>query len=102
MGFGIELQDEWGGPVESAIDPKNLLDRLLPVTADQSYPALGSIDPYGNTLFNVIQIRLFLLEWKDVVAKVQTPEERDLVAKIESMACRVRDEVHLYLKFIGD
>jgi len=102
MGFDIELQDEWGGTIESIGDPKNLLDKLLPPTADESHPILGAIDSYGNTVFNTVQIRWFLSEWREVLEKAQTEEEKALVARIESMARRVQDEVHLYLKFIGD
>jgi hypothetical protein len=102
MGFGIEVQDEWGGKADSVVDPKNILDRLLPPPGDSTHPMLGSIDPYADTVFNNLQMRWFLSEWAEVSAKAQTPEERELVSKIEAMACRVRDEVHLYLKFIGD
>lgn len=102
MGFGIELQDEWGGKVETAGDPKNILDRLLPVPGDISRPMLGSIDPYANTVFNNMQMKWFLSEWAEVSAKAQTQEEKELVSKVAQMARRVQDEVHLYLKFIGD
>ena len=37
-----------------------------------------------------------------VSAKVLTSENCDLLAAIEKVALRRRDEVHLYLKFIGD
>jgi hypothetical protein len=102
MGLGIELQDEWGGIISSTADPKNLLANLLPPLGDESHPMLGFIDPYGNTTFNNLQINLFLLEWTEVSSRAQSPEERELVSEIEAMAHRVRDEVHHYLKFIGD
>jgi len=102
MGLGIELQDESGGILSSAADPKNLLANLLPPLLDKSSRMLGYIDPYGDTIFNNLQINQFLEEWAPVSSKAQTPEERELVSGIEAMAKRVRDEVHLYLKFVGD
>jgi hypothetical protein len=102
MGFGIEIQDEWGGTVEATGDPKNILDRLLPAPGDFTQPMLGSIDPYANTVFNSIQMKWFLAEWSEISAKVQTAEERELVSKIETMARRIQNEPHMYLKFIGD
>jgi hypothetical protein len=102
VGLGIELQDEFGGTVDSLADPKNLLTRLLPPVLDDSYPMLGSIDRYGDTVFNNLQMKRFLLEWADVVMKAGTSEERDVVQKIGELANRCQQEVHRYLKFIGD
>ena len=102
MGFGVKLQDEWGGLLDAVGDPKNILDRLFPEPGNHQYPMLGSIDPYADTVFNGLQMNWFLAEFADVSAKALTPEERELVAKIEGMAKRARDETHLYLKFIGD
>ena len=101
MGLGIELQDECGATLESVTDPKNLLSRLLP-SNDDAHPTLASIDPYGDTVFNRLQMARFLREWAVISTKALTSEERGLLAAIEKMALRCRDEVHLYLKFIGD
>jgi hypothetical protein len=102
MGLGIELQDERGGILSSTSDPKNLLSNLLPRLSDKSSLMLRYIDPFGDSVFNNLQMDQFLVEWAEVSSKVQTAEERKLVSTIEAMAQRVRDEVHLYLKFIGD
>ena len=67
------------------------------------YPFLASIDPYGDTTFNNLQMPRFLKEWAAVVSqRAKTTEEQALVASVESLARRCRDEVHVYLKFIGD
>jgi hypothetical protein len=63
---------------------------------------LGCIDPYGDTTFNRPQMTLFLAEWIAVSSKAKTTEEKELASCIESMAQHVRDNVHVYLKFIGD
>ena len=102
MGLGIQLQDEWGGQLDMVADPKNFLGQLLPQNDDPLHPMLASIDSYGDTVFNRMQMPRFLSEWLVISVKVQSPEERELVAKIESFARRVQDEVHLYLKVIGD
>jgi hypothetical protein len=74
----------------------------LPEVGGQKQPLLGGIDPYGDTVFNGIQMYRFLREWLEVSAKTSTPEERALVSKIEELAHRCRDEVHLYIRFVGD
>lgn len=102
MGLGIELQDEWGGRLETVIDPKNVLGRLLPQSDDPLRPMLASIDSYGDTIFNRMQMPRFLSEWSEISANAQSSEERELMLKIEALARRVQNEVHLYLKFIGD
>lgn len=102
MGLGIALQDEWGGQLDMVADPKNFLGRLLPQNDDPLHPMLASIDSYGDTVFNRMQMPRFRSEWAEVSAKAQTQEEKELVSKIAEMARRVQDEVHLYLKFIGD
>jgi hypothetical protein len=103
VGFEIQLQDEWGGRIESIADPKSLLADLLPPDEkSDAYPMLAGIDPYGDTIFNPIQIRRFLSEWVGVVSTARTQEGRELVQEIERLARRCSDEVHTYLKFIGD
>lgn len=102
MGLGITLQDEFGAELDTVVDPKNLLGKLLPEYDDPAHPLLASIDFYGDTVFNRVQMDRFLVEWSDVMAKANTSEETALVSAIEGLAHRCRDGVHLYLKFIGD
>ena len=96
------LTDEFGGKIEEIGDPYQLLPPLFPPEDHPGYPFLGSIDLYGNTVFNRIQMRRFLAEWAYVVSQAKSTPEQELVAAIERMACRCRDDVHIYLKFIGD
>jgi hypothetical protein len=102
MGLEIVLQTELGARVDSVADPKNYLAKLLPEIDGEKYPLLGGIDPYGDTVFNGLQMRRFLMERADVSAKASISQERDLVAKIDELARRCRDEVHLYIRFVGD
>jgi len=102
MGLNIELQDELGDRIAGVDDSKNLLANLLPEVSGDDYPLLGSIDPYGDTVFNNLQMRRFPTEWAVVSEKANTADEQLLVSTIEALARRCCDEVHVYLKFIGD
>src|SRR5450631_679200 len=102
MGFNVELQDELGGRIDGVDDSRCLLAALLPEPGDDEYPFLGSIDPYGDTTFNSLQMGRFLQEWTKMSQKAGTAEEQGLVGTVESLAQRCRDEIHVYLKFIGD
>jgi hypothetical protein len=102
MGFGIVLMNEFGGKIEETADFLGTLPGLLPPVDDPAYPFLGSIDPYGSTIFNRVQMNRFLLEWEYVASHAQLPQEHELVATTRRMANRCLNEVHLYLKFVGD
>ena len=103
MGFNIELQDEVGTRIAGVNDPQCLLDRLLPDPGEgDDYPFLRSLDPYGDTTFNGIQMPRFLKEWATLSLRAKTPDEQAIVSAVESLGNRCRDEVHTYLKFIGD
>jgi hypothetical protein len=102
MGLCIELQDGGGAVLHSLVDPRNLLGGLLPSGDAGTHPMLASIDPYGDTVFNRLQMQRFLSEWAQLLPKAQTVEELTLLGEIEKLARRCDDGVHPYLKFIGD
>jgi hypothetical protein len=103
VGLEIQLQDEFGGRIEGIIDPQNLLPGLLPSDEESdAYPMLSGVDLYGDTIFNRIQIPRFLSELARVASNAQRDEDRKLVSEIEMLARRCADNLHTYLKFIGD
>ena len=101
MGLEIVLQAEIGTQVDGVADTRNFLEKLLPQIDDEEYPILGGIDHCGDTIFNGIQMRRFLLEWVAVSAKVTTAEERELVSRIEQLARRCHNDIRLYVRFVG-
>lgn len=102
MGLCIELADEAGAVLEIVADDGNILHRLLPREDDDSSPMLASIDWYGDTTFNRVQMRRFLAEWDQMVERAATQEKQSFWAAVRKLAERCQNEVHLYLKFIGD
>jgi hypothetical protein len=61
------LEDEAGEPLERVEDATNILHRLLPGPDDQRYVYLGTIDWYGDTVFDRLQAPRFLqngVEWQ--------------------------------------
>jgi hypothetical protein len=111
MGLAVMLENEEGEPIsvtedgepiEAIYDEHNLLHRILPSYTDYSYQFLRFIDWYGDTVFNRMQMEVFLSEWKRLYSKVKTKEEMILLKKIEKLAEICQEEIHLYLKFYGD
>lgn len=102
MGLCVALQTEAGEQIELVADEKNLLDTLLGSPDANAYPMLASIDRYGDTIFNRLQIDPFLAEWKTLFKNANTPEQEALLNAIQKLAERSKVRVHQYLVFIGD
>jgi hypothetical protein len=102
MGLTAVLENEVGEPLERVEDPTNILHRLLPTPEDTSYRCIGTIDWYGDTVFNYLQAPQFLEEWRRIASDAYGTSETGLMRAIEMMAERMAKERHLYLKFYGD
>jgi len=75
---------------------------VLPNRSDPSYYCLKYVDPYGDTLFNQLQIPMVCADL-DLLEKVSSNEETlRLIKKLKSLCEKCLSEPHLYLKFIGD
>ena len=102
MGLCVALQTESGKQIEFVSDEKNLLDRLMGFPDANAFPMLASIDRYGDTIFNRLQMDRFLAEWKTLFNSAMTPEETVLLNAVKDLAEKSIRGVHLYLAFIGD
>jgi len=102
MGLCIALQTESGKQIELIADEKNLLDKVLGYPDGRVFPMLASIDRYGDTTFNRMQIDRFLTEWETLFSKVTDPAEQSLLQAVKGLAEKSKQDVHQYLVFIGD
>ena len=102
MALRIAIQDESGVLIKSIDDERNLLVRLTANSSLERQPFLASIDPYGDTIFNRLQIEPFLRELEILSATAQTAEERGLLNAIRELAQESLRDVHQYLVLIGD
>jgi hypothetical protein len=103
VALNIELQDEDGKMLKETVDADGVFGASLPKEDDDSWTCLRFIDPYGDTTFNTLQAPVLLQE----LARLRSywPEDSQLAAivdEIEELAREVQEEIHLYLKFIGD
>lgn len=101
MGLNIALLNCNGEVLDTLEDPHNYLHRLLPALDEESESMLAKIDWYGDTFFNYLQMKRFLVEWDQVSQQAQTSEERVLVEAIKNLGIRCQNERDI-LKFIGD
>ena len=66
MAWSVRLQDEGGAPVvphDAGID-------FSTIPGDCDFKLLRYIDPYGDTVFNRIQMEDFLTDWSDGCAEI--------------------------------
>ena len=102
MAMTIALETERGEQLELIRDPSNVVVRTITKVMSDDDHCLGVIDPYGDTVFNNLQAPRFLSEWQRCAKVSSDPESIRVVEGVRRLAERVRDEVHVYLKFYGD
>lgn len=102
MAFNVTLEDERRALIERLEDPTGVLNSVLPRADDLDFPFLRTIDPYGDTILNRPQMEPFLDEWRQLMKSNLTEEYFDVLRKVEGLAVRCENEVHLYLRFQGD
>jgi hypothetical protein len=99
-GFMVVWQDELGKALEEFLDPGLDPDLLDPdLTAGTA--CLRFVDPYGDTVFNQIQIPVLVAELESLSAN----QEGSLAESARLLAEFLRqkqDQVHTYIKIIGD
>jgi hypothetical protein len=102
MGMSIRLETRNGKAIEEIPDLESLLSRFFPSWDDLTYHFLRYIDPWGETVFNHLQMDELIFELRRIRQKASTEEQRAFVDAIEGMADRCKDSDGLYLKFSGD
>jgi hypothetical protein len=100
MGIDITLEDENGEELNRVNDNHNKVIKLLPHEGDLSSCCLKFVDPYGDTIFNALQIPFLIKELHNAI-NLTNDEEAELIGnKIIEMARK--HETHTYLIFHGD
>lgn len=98
MAIGVQWQDEDGQVLSRYEGP--LLGSWLQDGADECSACLRFIDPYGDTTFNQFQIPVLLTELESLLAR--KPDFGAQLGELIRFVSAARDQVHTYVKFIGD
>jgi hypothetical protein len=93
------VQDEQGNQLGEALDFSNA---LLPSPDDTRFICLRFIDPYGDTIFNRMQMPTVIGELRDLKVASDNQERDAIIDRLVELACLCQEEPHLYLRFIGD
>ena len=78
MGVNLYIEDENGAQLAEVLDPRGFVGRIVSLVGNQATICLRFIDPYGNTVFNQLQIPTLIRELE--TAREQVTDE--LVAKL--------------------
>jgi hypothetical protein len=75
--------------------------RLLTPRSPRSV-CLRFIDPYGDTVFNQLQVPQLIIELRALERELTDPKLRLALAGLLSFVENAVDKVHTYVRFIGD
>ena len=88
MGMSIRLETREGKALEEIPDLESLLSHFFPSWDDLTYHFLRYVDPWGDTIFNHLQMEELIFELRRIRQKASTEEQRAFVDAIEGMAGR--------------
>jgi hypothetical protein len=95
----VVLQDENGNEVTQGVDvPTNVLAR----PDDPRFTCLRFVDPYGDTVFNRLQVGPLLEDLHLIRDSSEMHQYEAAIRKIEELIERCQKEPHLYIRFVGD
>jgi hypothetical protein len=104
MGIDVAWVDEDHEQMQFVSDPQQLLTQL----ATSRWPKLTNsvclrfVDPWGDAVFNQAQNKDLLNELSAEVRETSDPEVCSHLQKVIHLVGLASNEVHTYIKFIGD
>jgi hypothetical protein len=100
MPITVVIEDENGnriaGPWEHALSSAALAN------PEEDTCCLQFVDPYGDTVFNQLQIPTLRLELMHQILNVENPEFEPVLDSLIKFLKRAEGQVHTYARFIGD
>ena len=97
MSLVVKLEDDLGERSEWI-----MLHGVVPANGDDAFPLLSGISPFGKTVFNHLQMPVFLSEWERVKDRARDESQVEAWQKVKQMAESCRDDRDLYLRFVGN
>ena len=100
MSLEVRIEDEKGrpeGPTWWHPRSSELLCQFESATS-----CLRFADPYGDTVFNHLQIPVLIGEVQALAETAPDPEARSALRSLITFLDQARDQRHIYVRFFGD
>lgn len=98
MAIEVVWQDENGAVI--ARGPS--IDAILIAHAPAESCCLRFVDPWGDTLFNQLQLNALLQELRTIADDAQADAVRPQARALAEFAASASNSVHTCIKFVGD
>jgi len=104
MGINVAWVNESHESLEQLADFGQVLTGL----AMSRWPSLSEtvclqfVDPWGDAVFNQTQIPILLNELRVEASATEKSTDREHLEKVIELVERSVDQIHTYIKFIGD
>lgn len=102
MGLNITLENEQGEKLDEVIDSSRMLLTIMNRGNQTDSCCLQLIDPYGDTVFNRLQMDQLSMDLTKLHSLTEDAEQRELISKIEELVKKCKQVPHLYIKIYGD
>jgi hypothetical protein len=97
MSMVVKLEDDLGERSEWVI-----VHGIVPTSQGADFPLLSGIDPFGKTVFNHLQMPVFIAEWERVKDRARDESQMEAWQTVKQMAETCRQDRDLYLRFVGN
>ena len=102
MGIELVWEEENGTELARLSDPQSLLKGFLPSEPALEFVCLRFVDPYGDTIFNTLQLPILLQELRVRASSPLEPPVLEHLGKAISLVASAQGYIHTYVRFIGD
>jgi hypothetical protein len=102
VGIDVKRETEFGEQESVVLDPRALMPALLSRCRDRQWRLIQYIDPYGNTVFNQLQIPELLDELNALRAFAGSEDEQTFLGAVIDLIEGTKNQVHTYVRFFGD
>ena len=102
MGIELVWEEENGTELARLGDPQSLLKGFLPPESALEFACLRFVDPYGDTIFNTLQLPVLLHELIALDPKPLEPRVAEHLKEAISLVANAQGHIHTYIRFVGD
>jgi hypothetical protein len=93
------LEDEQGIQIGTPVD---FPSRLLPRPDDIRFHCMRFVDPYGDTVFNQLQLEQLIEDLQLLEISTSNDSDQTAIRELLRLVQQCSDRPHIYLRFIGD